>query len=246
MGQEQSRKRIVINLDSAPGSRSPGVGTTRRRRWPKVLAVLAILLMAGVVFIAAAAFFGWRYYQGTPSYSVALILDAAERNDMPELEKFIDDEAISQNLLKTVSEKAAGRYGTALSVTLQSQIDKLLPSLMPSVRQIVRDEVAKEVKDFASKSDPKPFLFVALAVPSFVTVKTSGDTAQATAPVQDRTVEFTLKRNSDRWKIVEVKDDTLTQKVVDGVVKELPAIGAADQTNATPKAKSRRSRGRNR
>ena len=208
--------------------------------------MLAVLLLVGFVVVAAAAFFGWRSYQSTPSYSVALILDAAQRNDMPELEKFIDDEAISQNLLKAVSEKAAGRYGTALSGAVQSQIDKVLPSLMPSVRQIVKDEVAKEVKEFASKSEPKPFLFVALAVPSFVTVKTEGDTAQVTAPMSDRTMEFTLKRNADRWKIVEVKDDTLTQKVVDGVVKELPAIGGPDQDTATPKLRPRRSRGRNR
>jgi hypothetical protein len=244
MEQEPVRKRIVINLDGPPGAR-PSAGT-RRRRWPKVLAVLALLLLIGVVVVVAGAFFGWRYYQSTPSYSVALILDAAQRNDMPELEKFIDDEAISQNLLKAVSEKAAGRYGSALSGTVQSQIDNVLPSLMPSVRQIVRDEVAKEVKEFASKSEPKAFLFVALAVPSFVTLKTEGDTAHASAPISDRTMEFTLKRNADRWKIVEVKDDTLTQKVVDGVVKELPAIGGPDKNTATPRVKPRRSRGRNR
>jgi len=244
MEQEPARKRIVINLDGPRGARP--AGATRRRRWPKVLAVLAILFLVGLIAVAAGAFFGWRYYQTTPSYSVALLLDAAQRNDMPELEKFIDDEAISQNLLKAVSEKAAGRYGSALSGAVQTQIDKVLPALMPSVRQIVRDEVSKEVKEFASKSEPKPFLFVALAVPSFVTLKTEGDTAHASAPVSDRTMEFTLKRDADRWKIVEVKDDTLTQKVVDGVVKELPAIGGADQNTGAPKVRPRRSRGRNR
>jgi len=243
MEQEPVRKRIVINLDGPLGAHK---SATRRRRWPKVLAVLAILFLVGLVVVAAGAFFGWRYFQSTPTYSVALILDAAQRNDMPELEKYIDDEAISQSLLKSVSEKAASRYGGALSGAVQSQIDKVLPALMPSVRQIVRDEVAKEVKEFASKSEPKPFLFVALAVPSFVNVKTEGDTALASAPVADRTIEFTLKRNSDRWKIVEVKDDALTQKVVDGVVKELPAIGGPEQNTATSKTKPRRSRGRNR
>jgi hypothetical protein len=243
MEQEPVRKRIVINLDGPAGARK---SATRRRRWPKVLAVLAILFLVGLVVAAAGAFFGWRYFQSTPTYSVALILDAAQRNDMPELEKYIDDEAISQSLLKSVSEKAAGRYGSALSGAVQLQIDKVLPALMPSVRQIVRDEVAKEVKEFASKSEPKPFLFVALAVPSFVTVKTEGDTALASAPVAEKTIEFTLKRNSDRWKIVEVKDDALTQKVVDGVVKELPAIGGPEQNTVTSKTKPRRSRGRNR
>jgi hypothetical protein len=243
MEQEPLRKRIVINLDSPSGPRTTPGTPSRRRRWPKVLAVLAVILLLGVIVAVAGCFLAWRYYQSTPSYSVALMLDAAQRNDMPELEKYIDDEALSQNLVKTVGERIAGRYGTALSGPLQLQIDKTLPSLMPSVRQIVHDEVAKEVKDFASKSEPRPFLFVALAVPSFVTIKTEGDTAHATAPLQDRTIEFILKQNSDRWKIVEVKDDTLTQKVVDGIVKELPAIGGPDQNAASPK---RRPRGRNR
>jgi hypothetical protein len=202
-----------------------------------------------VLFVVLAAvvggFFGWRYYQSTPSYTLTLMIDAAQRNDVAEFQKRIDDEEIAKNMLASVSQKAAGRYGFALTSSIQQRIDTILPTLLPGLKETVHDEVVKEIKEFASKSEPRPFIFLLVTVPSLMKITTEGDTAKATAALGDRTIEMTMRRDSERWKVIEFKDDAVVQRVVDSVMKELPAIGTIDPNSPLLK-KSARNRKRNR
>jgi uncharacterized membrane protein len=234
---EPIRKRIVIDLNSPAGSGMPNVGPggarvyqapTKSRRWLKIVAILLVLIFIGVLAAAAGGFFWWRHYQTTPAYSLALIIDAAQRNDMAAFDKQIDDEAIARDLINDVSEKAAGRYGIALSGSLQKQIDTIVPTLLPRLKDTIHEEVAKEIKEFASKSGPKPFILVALAVPSLVAITTDNDKAKAKAPMPNRTIELGLQRDGDLWKVTQFKDEVLIQRVVDSVMKDLPAIGGID------------------
>jgi hypothetical protein len=240
------RNRIVINLDSPVSS---GVQMQRRqgsRRWPKVVAILALLLICGVLLAAAGGYFWWRHYQTTPAYSLALIVDAAQRDDMTALEKQIDDDAIARNMMAEIRKKAAIRYGLALSGPVQGRIDTLLPTLLPRLKQMIHDEVAKEIKGFAARSDQKPFLVIALAVPSFVTITTEGDNAKASASIPNRTIDLGMRRDADLWKVTEFRDDVLLQRVVDNVMKDLPAIGEFDLNIPLLTAPSRKSPTRNR
>ena len=243
-------QRIVINLDrpdgvpTTPRGRVPG---SKRRRWPRVLAILALLVLVVIVAAAAGGFFWWRHYQTTPAYTLTLMIDAAQRNDAAEFQKRIDDDAIAKNMIATVSQKAAGRYGFALNSSVQSQIDKVVPAMLPQLKQTIHDEVVKEIEEFASKSEPRPFIVLVVAVPSLVTVTTEGDTAKATAKVGERRIELTMQRDADRWKVTDFKDDVVVQRVVDDVMKQLPAIGGVDANSPLLKKSVRgRSGGRGR
>jgi hypothetical protein len=233
---EPIKKRIVINLDAPPGGQGY-VGSTPRgygqqpgksRGWLKVLGVLFVLMVLGVVAVGVGGFLWWRNYQTKPAYSLALIIDAAQRDDMESFKKQIDNDAIARNLIADVSKQAATRYGIALNENLQKQIDTLIPTLLPKLKATIEEEVAKEIKEFASKSEPKPFILVALAVPSLVTITAEGDKARAVAPMPNRTIELGLQRDGDLWKVTEFKDEVLLQRVVDNVMKDLPAIGGID------------------
>jgi len=232
---EPIRKRIVINLDSPPGtvprSGPQSYGTPRQsRRWPKVIAIILMLLFVVVLASAVGGYFWWRHYQTTPSYAIAMIIDAAQRNDMASFEKQIDDDAIARNMISDVSQKAATRYGIALSGTLQKQIDAMVPTLLPRLKDTIHQEVVKEVKEFAAKSGPKPFILVAVAVPTLVNITTQGDKATAIAQLPNRKIELGLDRSADLWKVTAFKDDVLLQRVVDSVMKDLPAIGGVDSS----------------
>src|ERR1041385_6670777 len=103
------RQRIVINLDA---TKTKGERPVRkRRRWPRVLGILALLLVLGVVAAAAGGYFWWRHYQSTPAYTLALVIDAAQRNDLAEVQKHLNDDEITKNMLTAVSQKATARYG---------------------------------------------------------------------------------------------------------------------------------------
>ena len=228
------RKRIVINLDSPEAAAQRGRATrTKSRRGLRILAIIFGLFLVIAIAMAVGGFFWWRNYQTTPAYTLALIVDAAQRNDLPEFQKRIDDEEIAKNMIATVSQKAAGRYGLALSGTMQQRIDSLLPSLTPRLKQAINDEVAKELKDVASKSEPKPFLLLAATLSSIVNVTTEGDSAKATTSMLGRPIELTMRRDADRWKVTDYKDEVVVQRVVDSVIKELPAIGSIDNNKSS-------------
>jgi hypothetical protein len=73
-----------------------------------------------------------------------------------------------------------------------------------------------------------------------VTVTTEGDTAKVKAPLSDRTIELTMQRDADRWKVTDFKDDVVVQRIVDNVMKELPAIGSIDSNSPLFKKPQRR------
>lgn len=223
------RNRIVINLENpdAPGGPVRS-GATKKRVWPKILAAIFVVILVVIVAAGVGGYFWWRHYQTTPAYSVALIVDAAQRDDMASFQSRVDDDEIAKNMIANVSKKASDRYGVSLTPALQKQIDTLLPAVVPRLKETIHQEVAKEIKEFASKSDPKPFVIVALAVPRLVTITNDNDNATVLAPINDRQVELKMRRDNDRWTVTEFNDDVLMQRVVDSVMKELPAIGGLD------------------
>jgi hypothetical protein len=220
------RQRIVINLDEAKTNGTKLV--RKRRRWPRVLAILAGLVLVIVVVAAVGGFFWWRRYQSTPAYTLALLIDAAQRNDAAEFQKLIDDDEIAKNMSASVSQKAAARYGFGVKSGVQAQIDARLPPALQRLKPAIHDEVVKQIKEFASKSEPRPFIFLVAAVPSLVNVTNEGDTAKATANLSNRTIELGMRHDADRWKVTDFKDDVVVERVVDNVMKELPAIDTFD------------------
>jgi hypothetical protein len=203
------------------------------------LFVLFLVVAAGV-----GGFFWWRHYQSTPAYAVTLLVDAAQRNDAAAFEKLINDDEVAKNMVASVSQKAAGRYGYALDSSIQQRIDAAVQSLLPQLKQTIHNEVVKELQTVAAKSEPRPFPLLVVTVPRLLTVTTEGDTATVKAPMPDRTIELTMQRAAEQWKVTDVKDDVVVQRMVDNVMKDLPAIGSIDANSPllkkSPRKRSRR------
>jgi len=238
------RKRIVIDLDAPQGGPAARARVGTRGRWRRILALFMGVVLVVILAAIVGGFFGWRYYQSTPAYTLTLMIDAAQRNDLAEFQKRIDDDEIAKNMLASVSQKAAGRYGFALTSSIQQRIDTVMPNLLPGLKQTIHDEVVKEIKEFASKSEPRPFIFLVVTVPSLMKVTKDGDTAKATAALKDRTIELTMRRDADRWKVIDFKDDVVVQRVVDSVMKDLPPIGSIDANSPLLKKSARGKRRR--
>jgi Protein of unknown function (DUF2939) len=235
------RQRIVINVNG-PGTETvqrTRTGGRKPRRWLRVLAILAGLVLVIVVVAAVGGFLWWRHYQTTPAYTLTLLTDAAQRNDVAEFDKHVNYDELAKNMVASVSQKAAGRYGVALNSSIQTQIDKQVPSL-PGLKQTIHDEVVKDVVQFASGIEPRGFVVLLFLLPRFTTISTEGDTAKAKARLLDRELELGLKRDGDRWQVTEFKDDAMVQRVVDNAMKALPAIGSIDSNSPLFKKPSRR------
>ena len=234
------RQKIVINLDG-PATEGTKPVRNKRRRWPRVLGILMLVVLLFVVAAAVGGYFLVRRYQSSPTYALALIFDAAQRNDTAEFDKRIAGDEIAKNMTAAVSQKAASRYGGSLDSSVQQKIDSTMSSLLPRVKQTVHDEFLNALK--AAEPEQRSFISIVGAVQSLMTVTTNGDSAKATGKMAGHDIELGMRRDADGWKVIDVKDDLIVQRVVDNVMKELPAIGSTDtEFPFMKKAKPKRSR----
>lgn len=242
--QEGSRRRIVIPLGQKQAGAPPRArvkgndqnrasDSPRRSRTGRILAVLGIAVAVVVLLAAGGIFFWWQHYKTTPAYSLALLVDAAQRDDMATVDTIIDTDKVVDNFAGEVTDRAASRYGVALGPAARKQIESLAPKLLPVIRQTARAVVASRVKEISQQAEHKPFIMVALGMQYLLNVEVNGETAKATAVVQGKEIEVGLARAGDGWKVVAFRDEALVQRAIDQIVKDLPVIGLGIETRTS-------------
>ncbi len=217
------RSRIVVQLDRA---RQMAHAPQKGSRGARVLLIVLLVLAALLVAAAIGFFFWWRSYKTGPAYSLALLVDAAQRGDTAGIDEIVDTKRVVENFAPQVTEQAAGRLGTALTPALRKQVETLVPKLLPRVQQMVHDEAIQKVKEIGARAEGKPFFLIALSIPYIIDITEDGDTAKAAATQNERNIELTMQRNGERWKIVGLRDEALAKRIVDNIARDLPAIGA--------------------
>ncbi len=202
--------------------------------------VMAISLFAIIILTAGGLYFWWQHYTTTPSYSLALLVDAAQRNDMAAVDTIVDTDKVVENFAGEVIDKAVGRYGVALGSGLRPQIEALTPKLLPAIKEGARAALVARVKEISAQANQKPFVLIALGLPYFVKVEVRGDTAQTTAVVRNQQVQLGLARAGNRWKVVAMRDEALVQRSIDQVIKNMPVIGLDNEKKAPEPRRNRR------
>jgi hypothetical protein len=233
MSASFKRSRIVVNLDEPQPAGGPraasrkgvkGGGGSRGRR---ILLIFLVLFTVVLVGIAAALYFWWQSYKARPNYSLALVVDAAQRNDMAAFDELVDMDRVVDNFVPQVVEKAGGQSSFGLpGGAIRKQLQAQMLKLAPQVKQRVREDVAAQVREISARAEGKPFFLVALSLPFIVDTKEEGDAAHINATFKDRPIELTMQRNGERWKIVGVKDDVLVSRILENVARDLPANAA--------------------
>ncbi|HZE73654.1 MAG TPA: hypothetical protein VE135_29425 [Pyrinomonadaceae bacterium] len=243
------RQRIVIDLDQQPGSKRKSrpyqafgqAAPKRPRRWPKILGVFAVTLFVLLLVAGAGGYFWWRHYQTTPVYSLALLVDGAQRNDLTVFDRLTDTDKIVSDLASQMVDKVAGKLGFVLGAGILTQANVIPQSVMQTLKQTVKERLAAEVKDFSAQSAPKPFIVLALTLPTVVKVTTENNVARLTTTTKGQTVELTMQRDGEVWKLVGVKDDTFVTRLVSELVTNPPAV---DKVKGVEPGKSPRKRRR--
>jgi len=207
------RNRIVIPLDNARADEGR-VRARRSGRAGRVLGFIAIVLVVVIIGALAGGYFWWRHYQGRPAYSLALLVDAAQRNDGAEIDRLLDMDKITNDFVSQVKAKIPG------ASLLPAQIEQ---TLTPNLKPTVRDELIKELQRLTEQAKGKPFPLVALAVPYLVDVKQNGNAATAEMKLQDQKVKLTMQADAaGNWQTVAIQDDKLAELIADSVKKNLP------------------------
>lgn len=221
--EDNRRNRIVINLDDRAQAKTRAT-VGQQRRWPRVLAILGITALLLAVIAAAGIFFWWQHYQTKPAYSLALLIDAAQRNDTATVNQFLDTQKIVTSLTSQVTDSAAGRYGVELDPAARGRVAAFLTNPGPSVQQTIQEEMAKRMAELAQQSEGKPVWVVALTLPYVMKITTEGDVAQVVVTAPGRTAELTMARSGERWQVTSVKDDAVVKQIIDKVMANLPPV----------------------
>jgi hypothetical protein len=221
------RNRIVINLDpNQAGARRRGSG----RGIGKPLLIIAIILLLIIVGLAAGGFFWWRSYQSSPTYALAVLTDAAQRDDTATVDSLLDIQKIGSDFTAQVRQRVP--TPSVPSSLLPSQADAIKSSASAKLNDTIHEQLVKEIKDLtAAAAAGKPFVLIAVAAPRYVDMKQTDKTAQATVNIKDEQIQLTMQTDGSTgssiggWKIVAVKDDKLAKMVGEAIMKSAPSTG---------------------
>src|SRR5207245_11442303 len=115
------RNRIVIDLDQARADQQGRASARRSGRAGRILGIIAVVLVLIIICVAAGAYFWWRHYQTSPAYSLALLADAAQRNDTATMDGLLDYDSIINSVVKIGP--LSPSVPTKIKQTLQSEVD---------------------------------------------------------------------------------------------------------------------------
>ncbi|HVS80911.1 MAG TPA: hypothetical protein VHE60_04190 [Pyrinomonadaceae bacterium] len=215
------RNRIVIDLDKARADQQGRARAGRSGRAGRVFGIIAVVLVVIIIGAAVGGIFGWRHYQTQPAYSLALLVDAAQRNDGAEIDRLLDMDKITADFIAQVKVRVPG--ASVVGGLLPAQAEPLIANSSPKLKPTVRDELIREVQRLTERANGKPFPLIALAVPYFVNIKQDGNAATAETKLQDEQIKLTMQADAaGRWQIVAIEDDKLAELIADSVKKNLP------------------------
>jgi hypothetical protein len=194
-------------------------GKTHIRRW------LASILIGLFIIAFAAGFAWWQHYKTTPAYSLALLVDAAQRNDAAAFDELIDMDKVVDNFTPQVVDAVTGGVAAELAGSLRVQLQALAPGVLATVKQTIKEEVRKRINELAGSSGARPFLLTALAIRFKVNISESNKTAKATIDTGSDGVELFMERSDDSsWRIISLRDDALATRIARDRVKGLPGL----------------------
>jgi hypothetical protein len=242
------RSRFVVNMDELRRAdeekrearrgrgfrrfvRRPKVSPQGRRRLAVVAGALALVALG-----LAVIFYAWYSgYRSSPVYSLALLADAAARDDRQTIDALLDTDGVTRSLVPQVKAKVAERGAAAeggpppIPASVRRYVEQNAAVLVPGARDSVRAAVVSSVRrGAAGKVDSYPFFAAAVAARFAVDeVREEGDVATVTFAENGRPVELVMQRSGTlgHWRIVSIRSDELAERIADNLSRGLPALG---------------------
>lgn len=184
--------------------------------WTGLVVVLVLGLIGGI-----AAWFYWKSFEDTPQYSLALLFDAARRDDNAAVAELVDADAVVDSFVPQVTEKAVELYGRGLPPQVVRVLSSIADPLMPAIKQRARDELPRLIRRETERFADVPFAAMVLGADRYLDINVEGDTATVRSKASNHTFDVEMKRNGKRWQIVGVRDDVLAQRIAETIGQQL-------------------------
>lgn len=188
-----------------------------RRGFRTALALLLVVVFA----VSAAGLLYWWRLKASPEYSLALLVERVHTGDDSAVDEFVDMDAVIEDFLPQVEEKAMELYAKGLPPGALGKIAELAAPLKPVVKARAREEFPDVIRSKTARYQGYPAWLMAIGLGSLSTVVFEGDGAVMTLTLRDRRVDLSLRRSGSVWKIVGVKDETLARQVAEKIGRDL-------------------------
>src|SRR5882762_4518616 len=114
MTENPKRNRIVIELENAKQpartvQSAYSAPSSKRGRLGKVLLIIGGLLVLILICAVAGGYFWWSSYKQKPAYSIALVVDAVQRNDMKTFDTLVDTDKVVDNFMPQFTDTTTGK-----------------------------------------------------------------------------------------------------------------------------------------
>src|SRR5256714_83118 len=216
---EMNRNRIVINFDNKEAGRARPREKSRGGIMRPLL-IIAIILVLIVSGLGVGGIFWWRHYQSSPAYSLALLVDATQRNDKQAIDEILDNDKIAADFVSQI------RARVPTSTLWASQIDPAKISLTPKLKETVHDQLIKQLQELTDVAAGKPFVIIALAGARFADIKQEKKTGPGTVSLKDEKIQLTKFAQGDSWRGVAGQDDKLAKMIAQAMIGNLPSNGS--------------------
>ena len=214
-------KETVRKNDDAPAFLENQNAPRKPSVFLKILKILGGLLVLFLIVGAIGGYFYWRNLKTTPQYSLALLVDAARRDDQPAIDELVNTDAVVDDFMPQITDKAVELYGRGLAPATIQKVALIAAPFLPAVKQRARAEVPNLIREKTSKFETIPFWLIAVGAERYLEIINEGDRAFVRSKLQDRPLEVTLKRNGERWQVIAVKDEVLARRVAERIGQDL-------------------------
>lgn len=222
--EDQDREETVVRKRPEP---DPPVKPARGRFLLIAAAVVGILLLiAGV-----AGLIYWQRLKASPQYSLALLVDAARRDDQKAIDDLVDTDAVVDSFLPQVIEKAVEMYGKNVPGIAVTALQKAADQFKPAIKRRAREEVPRVIREKTDRFDRVPYWTMAIGAGWFLDITYEGDTAKVKSLIENRPFELTMKRNGDVWRVVGIKDDVVARRIAEKIGQEIINIVSKEGLN---------------
>ena len=174
--------------------------------------------------LAIAGFLYWQSLKSTPQYSLALTVDAARRDDQKAVAELFDSDAVVDDLLPQVIEKAVAIYGRGQPQAVIQRATRVAAPLMPEVKKRARAELPALIRRETARFGNVSFPLMVLGADRYLNIRVEGDTAFVTSKDPEKQIEARMIRNGDRWKIAGVRDERLASEIAQRIGQEIIAM----------------------
>ena len=194
----------------------------------------ALVILFAVTCILAIGIGGYYYsLRKTPAYSLALIVDAAKRDDAAELEQLVDLDAVVEDFVPQVTAKAVEMYGRGLPVGTVARVAGAAAPLFPVVKQRASAVLPRVVRDRTREFSDVPFFMLVLGTDRFLDISVEADSAIIRSKVPERPLDLKMRLKEGKWRVSGIKDDALATEIAQRIGQQIIAIAYGKITKET-------------